>query len=69
MKTNPLNTTLNRMTVVVAFCLYAQSALSIEPMGDMTLKQAIQNTLEKNPELKKYSFDIQYQQALLSKLK
>lgn len=64
MKTNPINTTLNKMTVVVAFCLYSQSALSLEPLSEMTLKQAIQNTLEKNPELKKYPFDIQYQQAL-----
>lgn len=55
--------------MVVSFCLFSQPTLAIEPMSNMTLKQAIQQTLEHNPELKKYPFDLRHQQALSKQAK
>ncbi|QCU90986.1 TolC family protein [Thiomicrorhabdus sediminis] len=64
MKTSSFRPTLWKITVVLSVCLCSKSALAIEPLSDITLKQAIKNTLDNNPELKEYPFKIRYQKAL-----
>lgn len=64
MKTHLFKSSLQPMSVILSCCLFSSSVFAMETTGDISLKQAIQNTLENHPELKKYPFDIRYQQAL-----